>query len=269
MVTFGFDSVHFFQNTRSSLGICGLLIVLLLFASWRLGHKNSRRYMLNSILVLLKTLVYMVFVISATIQLRYNNDEGLQTAIAILVQCFLSLCLPIYFIWDGCRQRKCPTRQNLSLALRGLTCAAVVWGTDFPDYQFLFLMFIHIGFVYFCAARFGKYSTARSTGLVYSYGLLPILIFSLRFDDSGISPVVLSCLILISSTVFHVWYRDWMYQFYLLKLKKNNLKEHQETQTRRQKNALKIKKNREEQERENPDFVQNGEESNPDDNEMG
>jgi len=65
-------------------------------------------------------------------------------------------------------------------------------------------------------ARFNKYSTARSTGLSWSYGLLPILIYSMRFDQSGIASVTLTVLILLFSTVNHVWVSDWAYQFYLL-----------------------------------------------------
>ena len=112
------------------------------------------------------------------------------------------------------------------MALRGLTCAAVILGTDYPDYQFLSLIFIHIGFVYLSITHSNRFSTARSLGLIYSYGLLPTLIFSLRFDESGISPVGLSCLILIFSTVFHIWYRDWAYQFYLIRLRRRKVAEY-------------------------------------------
>ena len=100
-------------------------------------------------------------------------------------------------------------------------------------------------------ARFNKYSTARSTGLVYSYGLLPVLIYSLRFDDSGICPVALSCLILIFSTVFHVWYRDWAYQFYLIRLKRSKLAEYKAAQASRLKRNLEIKQNRDQMRLEN------------------
>ena len=99
-------------------------------------------------------------------------------------------------------------------------------------------MFIHIGFIYFCVFRFNRFSTARSIGLVYSYGLLPILIFSLRFDESGLCPVILSGLVLVFSTVFHVWYRDWAYQFYLIRLRKKKLIEFKEAQASRQMRAL-------------------------------
>ena len=67
MVTFGFDSVHFFQNTRSSLGLCSALVLFLLLGSWKLGSKAGRRYLFASILVVAKTMAFMVFVISASI----------------------------------------------------------------------------------------------------------------------------------------------------------------------------------------------------------
>ena len=66
----------------------------------------------------------------------------------------------------------------------------------------------------------------RSIGLAYSYGLLPILILSLRLDESGISPVALTMLILLFSTVYHVWISDWAYQVYLYKMKRKNLAIH-------------------------------------------
>jgi len=75
-------------------------------------------------------------------------------------------------------------------------------------------------FVVYYMARFSRFSTARSSGLSWSYGLLPTLIFSLRFDESGIAPVALSMLIITFSTVNHVWLGDWAYQCYLNKLKR-------------------------------------------------
>ena len=66
-VTFGFDSVHFVDNTRSSLAITLLLLVMLIFVSVKVRVKKVREYMVASFLVLLKTVVYMVFVISAII----------------------------------------------------------------------------------------------------------------------------------------------------------------------------------------------------------
>jgi len=66
-VAFGFDSIHFFQNTRSALGLTALLLFLFALLSWRLAKKSARDYMLASILVLLKSLVYMVFIVSATV----------------------------------------------------------------------------------------------------------------------------------------------------------------------------------------------------------
>lgn len=41
-VTFGFDSIHFFQNTRSSLGICIALVIMILIFSWKLRDKSAR-----------------------------------------------------------------------------------------------------------------------------------------------------------------------------------------------------------------------------------
>ena len=67
VVTFGFDSVHFFQNTRSSLAICCLLVFFLLLGSWKLGSRSARKYMFASILMVGKTPAFMVFVISASI----------------------------------------------------------------------------------------------------------------------------------------------------------------------------------------------------------
>ena len=61
-------------------------------------------------LVLLKTVVYYVFIVSATVQLRYNGDDGLQTAMAILTQCFIGLALPIYFFAVAIRSKQFPSR---------------------------------------------------------------------------------------------------------------------------------------------------------------
>mmetsp|Transcript_18688 Transcript_18688/g.25245 ORF Transcript_18688/g.25245 Transcript_18688/m.25245 type:complete len:102 (-) Transcript_18688:118-423(-) len=66
-VTFGYDSVHFFDNTRSALGLTLLLLLVLSVLSWKLKQKRARDYMTNSILVLLKTVVYYVFVVSAIV----------------------------------------------------------------------------------------------------------------------------------------------------------------------------------------------------------
>ena len=76
-VTFGFDSIHFFQNTRSSLGLCSALVLFLLLFAWKMGSKSARTYMADAILVVAKTIAFMVFIISSSIQLRYNGDEGL------------------------------------------------------------------------------------------------------------------------------------------------------------------------------------------------
>ncbi len=76
-VTFGYDSIHFIQNTRSSLGLTLALLTILSMLSWRLGKKSARRYMSASILVMLKSMVYMNFCISASIQLRFNGDDGM------------------------------------------------------------------------------------------------------------------------------------------------------------------------------------------------
>ena len=75
-------------------------------------------------------------------------------------------------------------------------------------------------YVVFCSARFKKYQTARNTGLAWSYGLLPTMIFSFRFDESGLCPIILCFSILAIVTVQHVWIGDWAYQFYLRKIRR-------------------------------------------------
>jgi len=76
-VTYGFDSIHFAQNTRSSLAIILLVLVILAFVSFRACLKKVRDFIIAALLVLVKTAVYMVFIVSAIIQLRYNGDDGL------------------------------------------------------------------------------------------------------------------------------------------------------------------------------------------------
>ena len=152
---------------------------------------------------------------------------------AILTQCFIGLALPIYFFTVAIRSKQFPSRQNLTLILRAMTCIAVVWGTDYPTYQFLFLELIHILFIVGISMRFNRFQTARSLGLLWSYGMLPTLIFSLRFDQSGVAPVILSSLILISCTVVHVWSRDWVYRLHLHRLRKQRLKEFQALQAQK------------------------------------
>lgn len=93
-----------------------------------------------------------------------------------------------------------------------MTIFAVAYGTDYPAYQWLFLEAIHVLFVVFTMARFNKHSTARSLGLSWSYGALPTLIFSLRFDQSGLFPVGLTALIFAFVTVWHVFVSDLVYQ---------------------------------------------------------
>lgn len=193
-----------------------------------------------SILVLLKSVVYYVFIISAVIQLRFNGDDGLQTALAILTLLFIGAALFIYFFTVSCKAKRFPTRQDSTLILRVLTCVAVVYGTDYPEYQFIALEAIHVLFITLCVQRFNKYQTARSLGLLYSYGMLPILIFSLRFDESGISPAVFSAMIIFFSTVVHVWSRDWVYRGRLTCQRKRNLAKYKKALQNRRK--LKAKK---------------------------
>ena len=81
-MTFGFDSVHFLDNTRSSIALLMLLLLILLVASIRCFSKGPkgkkiRSWALGAILVTGRTIVYMVFVIASIIQLRYNGDDGL------------------------------------------------------------------------------------------------------------------------------------------------------------------------------------------------
>ena len=78
LVTFGFDSVHFFQNARSSVALTGGTIILLfLVSTFGCCSKRAWKYLVASFIVFLKTVVYLVLVLSATIQLRYNGDDGL------------------------------------------------------------------------------------------------------------------------------------------------------------------------------------------------
>ena len=76
-ISFGFDSVHFFDNIRSALGLSAVLLLILSILSWKLKDKRARSYMSSSIIVLLKSVIYYVFIVSAVIQLRYNGDDGL------------------------------------------------------------------------------------------------------------------------------------------------------------------------------------------------
>ena len=66
-VTFGFDSIHFAQNVRSSLGLMAALLAVFFLFSWCLCWKSKRRYMAKSILVLAKSMCFMVFIVSAII----------------------------------------------------------------------------------------------------------------------------------------------------------------------------------------------------------
>ena len=77
VVTFGFESIHFLDNTRSSLALVLTLLFIFAIFSWTLRKKNSRNYMVASILVLVKSIAYMIFITSALIQLRYNGDDGI------------------------------------------------------------------------------------------------------------------------------------------------------------------------------------------------
>jgi len=167
------------------------------------------------------------------------------------MHCFVGLALPVYFFIVSFRAKKFPSRQILTLVLRALTCMAVVWGTDYGDYQFIFLESIHILFVVCCLGRFNRFATARSLGLLYSYGLMPTLIFSLRFDESGICPVALSVLILLFSTVVHVWIRDWSYQAYLFGVRRKNLITFRAQVEARRKRVEQLKKIQQEFEKEN------------------
>ena len=67
LVVFGYDSVHFIDNTRSTCALTLALLFILLIFSWRLRNKKSRRYMFESILIIGKTICYMVFVMSSAI----------------------------------------------------------------------------------------------------------------------------------------------------------------------------------------------------------
>lgn len=193
-----------------------------------------------SILVLLRSLVYYVFIVSAIIQLRFNGDDGLQTALAILTLLFVGLALLAYFFTVSFMAKKWPTRQDLTLILRAATCVAIVYGTENPQYQFIVLEAIHIIFIILCVQNFNKYQTARSLGLLYSYGMMPILIFSLRFDESGISPAAISALIIFFSSVIHVWSRDWIYRGRLTCQRKRNLAKYKKAMQNKRK--LKEKK---------------------------
>ena len=44
-IAFGYDSVHFFDNTRSALGLTLLLLIILAVLSWKLKQKKVRTYM--------------------------------------------------------------------------------------------------------------------------------------------------------------------------------------------------------------------------------
>ena len=66
-VTFGFDSVHFLQNVRSSLALTAALLLIFTFSSWALAKQKVRKYMWDATLVLGKTVIYYVFIISAVI----------------------------------------------------------------------------------------------------------------------------------------------------------------------------------------------------------
>ena len=67
MVRFGFDSIHFLDNTRSSIALVLTLLFIFAVFSWTLRKKNSRDYMAASILVLVKSVAFMIFLISATL----------------------------------------------------------------------------------------------------------------------------------------------------------------------------------------------------------
>ena len=95
-VSFGFDSIHFFDNTRSALALGAILTFFLAIFFWKLKAKRARNHMCTSIIVLAKSVVYYVFIVSSVVQLRFNGDEGLQTALAILTLCFFGLALSVY-----------------------------------------------------------------------------------------------------------------------------------------------------------------------------
>jgi len=114
---------------------------------------------------MLKSMVYMVLCTSAIIQLRFNGDDGMQTALAILTLCFLVLALPLFFFIKAYLSKTFPTRQDLTLILRALTCVAINLGTEYPAYQFIFLEAIHVLFVVCISHRFTRFQTARSLGL--------------------------------------------------------------------------------------------------------
>ena len=133
-VTFGYESIHFVQNTKSCLGLTLLLLALILLFIWCIKKKRVRNYMIDSLVVLFKTIAYMVFIVSAAIQLKYNGDDGMQTALAILTLCFLGLVLPIYLFFNSCKRKTFPSRQDLTMLLRASTCMIVFWGTQQSDY---------------------------------------------------------------------------------------------------------------------------------------
>ena len=67
-VTFGFDSVHFFENARSAVALTGVTIILLFFiSSFGCCSKRAWKYLVASFIVFLKSVVYMSLVLAAVI----------------------------------------------------------------------------------------------------------------------------------------------------------------------------------------------------------
>ena len=101
------------------------------------------------------------------------------------------------------------TKLVLVLGLRISTVLILVWGEKFLDYQIVALIIIHVLFCLSCAHFFSRLQSARSPGFLWSYSLMPFLLFSLRMDSSGIFSNCVSAFILTFSAIEHVWIVDF------------------------------------------------------------